>query len=59
MPRKPNYKFERAERDRAKALKKAKRNEDKAARQSQTPAGEDSPGADSSESDQEDKRDQN
>ena len=29
MPRKPNYKFERMERDRAKALKKASRLEAK------------------------------
>lgn len=32
MPRKPNYKFERYERDRAKAEKKAARMEAKAAR---------------------------
>ena len=30
MPRKPNYKFERMERDRAKALKKAERAKAKA-----------------------------
>ena len=32
MPRKPNYRFERAERERAKAKKKAKHAEEKAAR---------------------------
>ena len=32
MPRKPNYRFERAERERVKAKKKAKQAEEKAAR---------------------------
>ena len=32
MPRKPNYRFERAERERAKAKKKAKHAEERAAR---------------------------
>ena len=32
MPRKPNYRFERAERERAKAKKKLKHAEEKAAR---------------------------
>ena len=35
MPRKPNYKFERFERDRAKAVKKAARLEAKAARRNE------------------------
>ncbi|MDC0033610.1 YfjI family protein [Alphaproteobacteria bacterium] len=41
MPRKPNYKFERFERDRAKAEKKAARLQAKADRRS-TKKGEDS-----------------
>lgn len=41
MPRKPNYKFERFERDRAKAVKKAARLEAKAARRNEKKGDED------------------
>jgi len=40
MPRKPNYRFERAERERAKAKKKAKNAEEKASRK-QVPSNAD------------------
>lgn len=48
MPRKPNYKFERAERERLKAKKKAERQQAKAerkkAQETETPdGGEDEP----------------
>ncbi len=54
MPRKPNYRFERHERERIKAAKKAARAEVKAARAEQTKAvksGEEAGAAVSSEAD--------
>ena len=48
MPRKPNYKFERFERDRQKAEKKAARLQAKADRRNQK-AGGDSPAEDGSD----------